>query len=92
MAIESDSIQPVPRLRQELFTMMTVAADELQRLGASVDVVDLGSQEVLHSIPTSVPLTSCHFQALRAPPSLVVARWGCALIFSENAPHDLYPQ
>lgn len=47
VAIESDSIQPVPRLREELFTMMSLAAEELRRLGASVDVVDSGSQKVL---------------------------------------------
>ncbi|XP_016069102.1 PREDICTED: beta-Ala-His dipeptidase [Miniopterus natalensis] len=46
VAIESDSVQPVPRLRQELFRMMAVAAEELRRLGASVDLVDLGSQQL----------------------------------------------
>ncbi|XP_019571042.2 beta-Ala-His dipeptidase isoform X5 [Rhinolophus sinicus] len=46
VAIESDSIQPVPRLREELFTMMSLAAEELRRLGASVDVVDSGSQKL----------------------------------------------
>lgn len=50
MAIESDSVQPVPRFRQELFRMMAVAADKLQRLGAEVDSVDLGSQQVLASL------------------------------------------
>lgn len=47
MAVESDSIQPVPRLRQELLRMMTLAADRLRGLGASVDSVDVGSQKVL---------------------------------------------
>ncbi|XP_012786908.3 beta-Ala-His dipeptidase [Ochotona princeps] len=46
VAVESDSIQPVPRLRQELLRMMTMAADRLQHLGASVQCVDLGSQEL----------------------------------------------
>ncbi|XP_003466552.2 beta-Ala-His dipeptidase [Cavia porcellus] len=46
VAIESDSVQPVPRFRQELFRMMAVAADKLQRLGAEVDSVDLGSQQL----------------------------------------------
>lgn len=47
--MESDSIQPVPRLRQELLRMMTLAADRLRGLGASVDSVDVGSQKVLDS-------------------------------------------
>ncbi|CAK6447739.1 unnamed protein product [Pipistrellus nathusii] len=46
VAIESDSIQPVPHLRQELLRMMAVAAEELRRLGASVDLEDLGSQQL----------------------------------------------
>ncbi|KAL4682241.1 hypothetical protein H8959_001796 [Pygathrix nigripes] len=46
VAIESDSVQPVPRFRQELFRMMAVAADTLQRLGAHVTSVDMGSQEL----------------------------------------------
>lgn len=46
VAVESDSVQPVPRLRQELLRMMAMAADKLQRLGASVDSVDLGSQQL----------------------------------------------
>ncbi|ELK11132.1 Beta-Ala-His dipeptidase [Pteropus alecto] len=46
VAIESDSIQPVPRLRQELLRMMTLAADQLRCLGASVDSVDMGSQKL----------------------------------------------
>lgn len=63
MAVESDSIQPVPRLREELFTMMRLAAEELRRLGASVDVVDSGSEKVL-AVPPLAP-TSCHFRALQ---------------------------
>uniref|UniRef100_A0A7N9D8P5 Carnosine dipeptidase 1 n=1 Tax=Macaca fascicularis TaxID=9541 RepID=A0A7N9D8P5_MACFA len=46
VAIESDSVQPVPRFRQELFRMMAVAADTLQRLGARVTSVDMGSQQL----------------------------------------------
>ncbi|XP_062056300.1 beta-Ala-His dipeptidase [Lepus europaeus] len=46
VAVESDSVQPVPRLRQELLRMMAMAADKLQRLGASVDSMDLGSQQL----------------------------------------------
>lgn len=44
--MESDSIQPVPRLRQELLRMMALAADRLRCLGASVEAVDVGSQKV----------------------------------------------
>ncbi|XP_058294246.1 beta-Ala-His dipeptidase isoform X2 [Hylobates moloch] len=46
VAIESDSVQPVPRFRQELFRMMAMAADTLQRLGARVASVDMGSQQL----------------------------------------------
>nr|XP_021529208.1 beta-Ala-His dipeptidase isoform X2 [Aotus nancymaae] len=46
VAIESDSVQPVPHFRQELFRMMAVAADMLQRLGAHVASVDMGSQQL----------------------------------------------
>ncbi|KAK7803710.1 hypothetical protein U0070_003927 [Myodes glareolus] len=46
VAIESDSVQPVPRLRQELFRMMALAADKLRHLGAGVKSVDLGSQQM----------------------------------------------
>ncbi|XP_053427844.1 beta-Ala-His dipeptidase isoform X3 [Nycticebus coucang] len=46
VAIESDSVQPLPRFRKELFRMMALAADKLQRLGASVDSVDLGFQQL----------------------------------------------
>ncbi|KAM8782492.1 beta-Ala-His dipeptidase [Rhynchonycteris naso] len=46
VAVESDSVQPMPRLRQELFKMMALAADELRHLGASVDLVDSGSQQL----------------------------------------------
>nr|XP_054958344.1 beta-Ala-His dipeptidase isoform X6 [Pan paniscus] len=47
VAIESDSVQPVPRFRQELFRMMAMAADMLQRLGARVASVDMGLQQDL---------------------------------------------
>ncbi|XP_054958345.1 beta-Ala-His dipeptidase isoform X6 [Pan paniscus] len=46
VAIESDSVQPVPRFRQELFRMMAMAADMLQRLGARVASVDMGLQQL----------------------------------------------
>ncbi|XP_069885050.1 beta-Ala-His dipeptidase [Dipodomys merriami] len=46
VAVESVSGQPVPRFRQELTRMAAMAADQLQRLGAGVDVVDLGSQQL----------------------------------------------
>ncbi|GAB1301912.1 Beta-Ala-His dipeptidase [Apodemus speciosus] len=46
VAIESDSVQPVPRLRQELFRMMALAADKLRNLGARVDSAELGSQQM----------------------------------------------
>ncbi|CAO2594633.1 Beta-Ala-His dipeptidase [Lemmus lemmus] len=46
VAIESDSVQPVPRLRQELFRMMALAADKLRHLGAGVKSVDLGFQQM----------------------------------------------
>ncbi|XP_006874605.1 PREDICTED: beta-Ala-His dipeptidase [Chrysochloris asiatica] len=45
VAVESDSVQPVPRLRREIFKMMDMAADKLRRLGASVDCVDMGTQQ-----------------------------------------------
>lgn len=51
MAVESDSVQPVPHLRQELFRMMALAADRLRCLGASVDSVDTGFQQVLMAPP-----------------------------------------
>lgn len=57
VAVESDSVQPLPRLRQELLRMMALAAAELRRLGASVDSVDLGDQQVLRG---SLLSTSCH--------------------------------
>lgn len=47
VAVESVSVQPVPRLTQELLRMMALAAAALRRLGARVDLVDSGSQQVL---------------------------------------------
>lgn len=47
VAVESDSVQPLPRLRRELLRMMAQAADKLRHLGATVASVDLGSQQVL---------------------------------------------
>uniref|UniRef100_A0A8C9M632 Carnosine dipeptidase 1 n=1 Tax=Panthera tigris altaica TaxID=74533 RepID=A0A8C9M632_PANTA len=46
VAVESDSVQPVPHLRQELVRMMALAADKLRCLGASVDSVDTGFQQL----------------------------------------------
>ncbi|XP_047382859.1 beta-Ala-His dipeptidase isoform X4 [Sciurus carolinensis] len=46
VAVESDSVQPMPRFRQELVRMMSMAADTLRGLGASVHSVDLGSQQL----------------------------------------------
>ncbi|XP_073925732.1 beta-Ala-His dipeptidase isoform X3 [Castor canadensis] len=46
VAIESNSVQPVLHFRQELSRMMAVATDKLQCLGAAVDSVDLGSQQL----------------------------------------------
>lgn len=55
VAIESDSVQPMPRLRQELFRMMALAADKLRNLGARVDSVDLGSQQMPDGQSLPVP-------------------------------------
>ncbi|XP_044630815.2 beta-Ala-His dipeptidase isoform X1 [Equus asinus] len=55
VAVESDSIQPVPRLRQELFRMMALAADKLRHLGASVDSVDGGSQQLPNGQTLPIP-------------------------------------
>ncbi|XP_037365564.1 beta-Ala-His dipeptidase [Talpa occidentalis] len=46
VAIKSDSVQPAPHLRQELIRMMALAAEHLQHLGASVDTVDMGWQQL----------------------------------------------
>ncbi|XP_045043968.2 beta-Ala-His dipeptidase [Desmodus rotundus] len=46
VAVESVSVQPVPRLTQELLRMMALAAAALRRLGARVDLVDSGSQQL----------------------------------------------
>lgn len=82
MAIESDSVQPVPRFRQELFRMMAVAADTLQRLGARVTSVDMGSQQVLWcSRPPREQLLldiNCAFPG--------VARERFTLILNQNPP------
>lgn len=45
VAVESDSIQP--HLRKEVMRMMTLAADRLTALGATVNLVNLGSHQVL---------------------------------------------
>ncbi|XP_049553622.1 beta-Ala-His dipeptidase isoform X2 [Orcinus orca] len=46
VAVESDSVQPVLRLRRELLRMMDLAADRLRNLGAHVDLVDAGFQQL----------------------------------------------
>ncbi|KAI5278392.1 Beta-Ala-His Dipeptidase [Manis pentadactyla] len=46
VAVESDSVQPLPHLRRELLRMMAQAADKLRHLGATVASVDLGSQQL----------------------------------------------
>ncbi|XP_054439872.1 beta-Ala-His dipeptidase [Pteronotus mesoamericanus] len=46
VAVESDSVQPVPRLRRELLRMTALAAAALRRLGARVDLVDSGAQQL----------------------------------------------
>ncbi|XP_026974568.1 beta-Ala-His dipeptidase isoform X5 [Sagmatias obliquidens] len=54
VAVESDSVQPVLRLRRELLRMMDLAADRLRNLGAHVDLVDAGFQQLPdgQSLPT----------------------------------------
>jgi len=44
VAVESDSVQP--DLRKEVIRMMTLAADRLAALGATVNLVNLGSHQV----------------------------------------------
>lgn len=46
VAVESDSVQPVPRLRQELLRMMALAEERLRSLGAHVNAVNMGSQKL----------------------------------------------
>ncbi|XP_057554425.1 beta-Ala-His dipeptidase isoform X2 [Hippopotamus amphibius kiboko] len=46
VAVESDSVQPVPRLRRQLLRMMVLAAARLRHLGARVDLVEAGSQQL----------------------------------------------
>nr|XP_033693733.1 beta-Ala-His dipeptidase isoform X4 [Tursiops truncatus] len=46
VAVESDSVQPVLRLRRELLRMTDLAADRLRNLGAHVDLVDAGFQQL----------------------------------------------
>lgn len=42
VAVESNWVQPVPRLRRELHRMVGLAADQLQGLGARLASVDTG--------------------------------------------------
>lgn len=55
VAVESDSVQPVPRLRRELLRMVGLAADRLRGLGARVASVDAGFQQVLVPPPPRLP-------------------------------------
>lgn len=55
VAVESDSVQPVPRLRQELARMMALAAEHLRSLGASVELVDTGTQQLPNGQSLPVP-------------------------------------
>lgn len=55
VAIESDSVQPVPHFRRELLRMVALAADQLWRLGASVDSVDTSSQQLPDGQTLPVP-------------------------------------
>uniref|UniRef100_A0A8C3XA17 Carnosine dipeptidase 1 n=1 Tax=Catagonus wagneri TaxID=51154 RepID=A0A8C3XA17_9CETA len=55
VAVESDSVQPVPRLRQELLRMMALAADRLRSLGARVDTVNTGTQQLPNGQTLPIP-------------------------------------
>lgn len=55
VAVESDSVQPVARLRQELARMMELAAEHLRGLGARVELVDTGSQQLPDGQHLSIP-------------------------------------
>lgn len=79
--VESDSVQPLPRLRQELFRMMALAADKLRCLGASVDSVDSGVQQVLHG---PLPTTRCHFCVHQPCLPLGIGRLGLSPIRSSS--------
>ncbi|XP_004479186.4 beta-Ala-His dipeptidase isoform X1 [Dasypus novemcinctus] len=46
VAVKSDSVQPTPGFRQEIVRMMGLAAEKLSHLGAGVDAVDLGTQQL----------------------------------------------
>ncbi|XP_060261547.1 beta-Ala-His dipeptidase isoform X8 [Ovis aries] len=55
VAVESDSVQPAPRLRRELLRMVGLAADRLRGLGARVASVDAGFQQLPDSQTLPVP-------------------------------------
>ena len=74
--MESDSVQPLPHLRQELFRMMALAAEQLRCLGASVDSVDSGFQQVPEAPSPQRAVVSVHRLCL----PLGVARLGPAPI------------
>uniref|UniRef100_F1MWP9 Carnosine dipeptidase 1 n=5 Tax=Bos TaxID=9903 RepID=F1MWP9_BOVIN len=55
VAVESDSVQPVPRLRRELLRMAGLAADRLRGLGARVASVDAGFQQLSDGQTLPIP-------------------------------------
>uniref|UniRef100_F7DHN6 Carnosine dipeptidase 1 n=1 Tax=Monodelphis domestica TaxID=13616 RepID=F7DHN6_MONDO len=55
VGIESDSVQPLPHLRQEIFKMMDIAADKLRHLGATVDSIDMGYQQLPNGQNLPIP-------------------------------------
>lgn len=71
--MESDSVQPAPRLRRELLHMVGLAADRLRGLGARVASVDAGFQQVLVPPPprlrqAPLPGPERGFPGLLSPP------------------------
>ncbi|XP_004604530.2 beta-Ala-His dipeptidase [Sorex araneus] len=66
VAVESDSVQPVPRLRREVTRMMELAAEHLRRLGAGVELVDVGTQQLPGG--QSLPLPPIILAALGTDP------------------------
>lgn len=79
VAVESDSVQPAPRLRRELLRMVGLAADRLRGLGARVASVDAGFQQVLVPLrPASrlrqapLPGPGRGFPGLLSPPTCPV--------------------
>lgn len=88
MAVESDSVQPVPHLRQEIFRMMALAADKLRCLGASVDSVDTGFQQVGWPLPHH---ERGHLPGRQPWLPVGVARLELASMLQKNAPIIFIP-